>query len=140
MRGIIEVHQSLTLKKGVHMKIATKTLVSLLIVTALTLSSSGLASATGGDGTRRETRIERITRRHDRKLELTANILGISTEQLREELKTSTFDQVLKKHGFKTREDFGTALAGKTKDELKKRGWSEEKIQKVVDHRLARMH
>ncbi len=122
------------------MKIATKTLVSLLIVTVLTLSSSGLASATGGDGTRRESHIERITRRHDRKHELTANLLGISTGQLHEELKTSTFDQVLKKHGFKTREDFSIALTGKIKDELKKRGWSDEKIQKVVDHRLARLN
>lgn len=121
------------------MKIATKTLVSLLIVTVLTISSSSFASASSGDGMRRESRIERVTRRHDRKLELTADILGITTEQLREELKTSTFDQVLKKHGFKTKEDFRTALAGKIKDELKKRGWSDEKIQKVVDSRLARM-
>lgn len=122
------------------MKIATKTLVSLLIITALTLSSSGLASATGGDGVRRESRLEKITRRHDRKLELTADLLGISTQQLRAELKNSSFDQVLKKHGFKTREDFRTAMSGKIKDELKKRGWSDEKIQKTVDHRLARMN
>lgn len=122
------------------MKIATKTLVSLLIVTALTLSSSGFASADRGDGMRRESRIERITRRHDRKLELRADILGITTAQLREELKTANFDQVLKKHGFKNRQAFRTALAGKIKDELKKRGWSDEKIQKVVDSRLARMH
>lgn len=122
------------------MKIATKTLVSLLIITALTISSSSFASATSGNGMRRESRIERITRKHDRKLELTADILGISSEQLKEELKVSSFDQVLKKHGFKTREDFRTALSGKIKDELKKRGWSDEKIQKVVDHRLARMH
>lgn len=122
------------------MKIATKTLVSLLIVTVLTISSSGFASATNGDGMRRESRIERITRRHDRKLELTADILGITNKQLREELKTSSFDQVLKKHGFKTREDFRTALAGKVKDELKKRGWSDEKIQRVVESRLARMN
>lgn len=121
------------------MKIATKTLVSLLIVTALTLSSSGLASADRGDGTRRESRIERITRRHDRKLELMADILGITTQQLRQELKTADFDQVLKKHGFKDRQAFRTALAGKIKDELKKRGWSDEKIQRTVDHRLARM-
>lgn len=122
------------------MKIATKTLVSLLIITALTISSSSFASATSGSGMRRESRIERITRKHDRKLELTADILGIANEQLKEELKVSSFDQVLKKHGFKTREDFRTALSGKIKDELKKRGWSDEKIQKTVDHRLARLH
>lgn len=122
------------------MKIATKTLVSLLIVTALTLGNSSFASATSGSGSRSESRIEKVTRRHDRKLELHASILGISTEQLREELKTSDFDQVLKKHGFKTREDFRTAMAGKIKDELKNRGWSDEKIQKVIDSRLARMN
>ena len=122
------------------MKIATKTLVSLLIVTALTLGSSSFAGATSGPGLRSESRIERVTRRHDRKLELHASILGISTDQLREELKTSDFDQVLKKHGFKTREDFRTAMAGKIKDELKNRGWSDEKIQKIINSRLARMN
>lgn len=121
------------------MKIATKTLVSLLIVTVLTLSNTGFVYASS-DTKHKESRIDRITRRHDRKLELRASILGISTEQLREELKVSTFDQVLKKHGFKTRESFRTALAGKIKDELKKRGWSDGKIQKVVHSRLARMN
>lgn len=120
------------------MKIATKTLVSLLIVTALTLSSSNIASA-AGSGPRQETKIEKVTRRHDRKLELRASILGISTDQLKEELKTSTFDQVLKKHGFKNRQAFRLAMAGKIKDELKKRGWSDTKIQKVVNSRLDRM-
>ncbi|MDO8336005.1 MAG: hypothetical protein Q7T74_04485 [Candidatus Saccharibacteria bacterium] len=122
------------------MKIATKTLVSLLIVTVLTIGNSSFTSATSGSGSRSESRIERVTRRHDRKLELRASVLGISTDQLREELKTSDFDQVLKKHGFKTREDFRTAMAGKIKDELKNRGWSDEKIQKVIDSRLARMN
>jgi hypothetical protein len=76
------------------MKIATKTLVSLLIVTVLTVSSSSFASATNGSGNRKESQIERITRRHDRKQELTADLLGISTKQLKEELKTSNFVQV----------------------------------------------
>lgn len=120
------------------MKIATKTLVSLLIVTALTLSSSNITSATGS-GSRQSSSIERTTRRHDRKLELRASILGVSTDQLKEELKTSSTDQVLKKHGFKNRQAFRLAMAGKIKDELKKRGWSDSKIQKVVDSRLARM-
>jgi hypothetical protein len=82
----------------------------------------------------------RITKKHDRKLELQAEILGISTEQLREELKTSTFDQVLKKHGFADRDAFRTAMIGKIKDELKKRGWSDEKMQRVVEKRLKRLY
>jgi hypothetical protein len=54
-------------------------------------------------------------------------------------LKTNTFDQVLKKHGFNTREDFRVAVTGKLKDELKKRGWSDEKIQKMLEKRMKRL-
>lgn len=121
------------------MKIATKTLTSLLIITVLTLSTSSLANATSNTGSRFEHRIERITKRHDRKMELQASILGTTPVELKEELKTNNLDQVLKKHGFKTREDFRVAVAGKLKDELKKRGWSEEKIQKLLDKKMAKL-
>ena len=106
----------------------------------LTLSSSTLVRATSDfTGSRIEHRIERITKRHDRKMELAASILGITPAELKEELKINTFDQVLKKHGFKSREDFRLAMAGKLKDELKKRGWSDEKIQKLIDKRMSRL-
>lgn len=121
------------------MKLATKTLTSLLIITVLTLSSTALANATSGNDGRLEHRIERITKHHDRKMELQASILGITSTQLKEELKTNTFDQILKKHGFKTREAFRIAVAGKLKDELKRRGWSEEKIQKMIDKKMAKL-
>lgn len=123
------------------MKIATKTLTSLLIITMITLSSASVVGAVSDShrGHRRESRFERLTHRHDRKMELRASILGVTPRQLKEELESHSFDQVLKKHGFKTRKDFRTAVAGKLKDELKKRGWSEEKIQKVVQKRLHRL-
>lgn len=121
------------------MKIATKTLTSLLIITMLTLSTSGLAAATNNTGSRIEHRLERITKRHDRKMELHASVLGITPVALKEELKVSSLDQVLKKHGFKTREDFRVALSGKLKDELKKRGLSEEKIQRLVSKKMTKL-
>ena len=122
------------------MKIATKTLTSLLIITIISLSATTMAAAASAtSGQKAESRIERITRHHDRKMELQASVLGITPAELKEELKTSTFDQVLKKHGFKTREDFRVAIAGKLKDELKKRGWSDEKIQKLLDKKLAKL-
>ncbi len=121
------------------MKIATKTLTTLLIVTMLTISTSGLVTATSNMGQRAEHRLERITRHHDRKLELQASVLGVTPVALKEELKTSSLDQVLKKCGFKTREDFRLAVVGKLKDELKKRGWSDEKIQKVVNKKLLKL-
>lgn len=125
------------------MKVATKTLTSLLIITVLTLSSTTLVTATSNIGQnmghKAEHRFERITKRHDRKMELHASVLGVSPLELKEELKSGTLDQVLKKHGFKTREDFRLAVAGKLKDELKKRGWSEEKIQKLLDKKLSKI-
>lgn len=121
------------------MKIATKTLTSLLIITVLTLSSSTLVNATSSTGSKIEHRIERITKRHDRKMELHASVLGVTPAELKEELKTGTLDQVLKKHGFKNREDFRLAAAGKLKDELKKRGWSDEKIQKLLDKKISKL-
>lgn len=125
------------------MKIATKTLTSLFIVTVLTLSTSPLANATNNVGQRvgkrAEHQLERITKHHDRKMELQASVLGITPIELKEELKTSTLDKVLKNHGFKSREDFRVAIAGKMKDELKKRGISEEKIQKMLEKKLAKL-
>ncbi len=121
------------------MKIATKTLTSLLIITMLTLSTSSLAAATSNTGSRIENRLERITKHHDRKMELQASVLGITPVALKEELKVSSFDQVLKKHGFKAREDFRVALSGKLKDELKKRGLSEEKIQRLLSKKMAKL-
>ena len=126
------------------MKIATKTLTSLLIITIMTLSTASMAGASsvsnsGGNDPKRESRFQRLTQRHDRKMELRASVLEITPEALKEELKTANFDQVLKRHGFKTREAFGVAVTGKLKDELHKRGWSDDKIQKVVEKRLNRL-
>jgi hypothetical protein len=121
------------------MKIATKTLTSLLIITMLALSTSGLATATSNSGSRAEHRLERITKHHDRKMELQASVLGVTPAELKEELKHSTLDKILKKHGFKCREDFRVAVAGKVKDELKKRGVSEEKIQRMIDKKTAKL-
>lgn len=122
------------------MKIATKTLVALLIVTVMTLSSNSFVSAMSDTARRSEHRLMKVTKKHDRKLELQAEILGISPEQLREELKTADFDQILKKYGFKDREAYRTAMIGKIKDELKKRGWSDEKMQRVVEKRMIRLY
>ncbi len=105
----------------------------------LTLSTSSIAAATNNTGSRIEHRLERITKRHDRKMELQASVLGITPVALKEELKVSSFDQVLKKHGFKTREDFRVALSGKLKDELKKRGLSEEKIQRLLSKKMSKL-
>ncbi|HEX6258461.1 MAG TPA: hypothetical protein VFZ48_03205 [Candidatus Saccharimonadales bacterium] len=122
------------------MKIATKTLATLLIVTVLSISTISGVSALqpGTDSKKNNFRLERL-QRHDRKFELRASVLGLTGNELKQELKQRTFDQVLKRHGFKDREAFQKALAGKLKDELKRRGWSERKIQRFLDRRAARL-
>jgi len=86
-----------------------------------------------------ERKLERIYKRHDRKMELRASVLGMEADELRDQLKGRTFASILKAHGFKDREAFNTALAGKLKDELHKRGWSDEKIEKLLQKRVSRM-
>ena len=121
------------------MKIATKALATLLIVTVMTMgvgaSTSAMSATDRGGGLK----LERLQQHHDRKLELRASILGITTDELRDELKERSFDKVLKKHGFKSREAFHKAMAGKLKDELMRRGWSEKKIERYVEKRMNRL-
>ena len=125
------------------MKIATKSLAVLLIVTMLTLSSGSHASAkpsrSGSLVPRNINRLQRIQNRHDKKHELRASVLGISPDELKQELKNHNFDQILKRHGFKTRLDFQKAVVGKLKDELKRRGWSDRKIDKFLQKRSHRL-
>jgi hypothetical protein len=121
------------------MKIATKTLATLMLIVMLTISSTSLALAAPveekSDG-RSDKKLERIYRRHDRKMELRASVLGTSADQLREELKNRSFDGVIKQYGFRDRQSFHTALIGKLKDELRHRGWSDQKIEKLVQKKL----
>ncbi len=121
------------------MKIATKALLTLLIVSALAMASGNVALASTDSSVRRSNKLERLQRHHDRKLELRASILGITPEQLKQELKDSSFEKVLKKHGFKDKAAFEVALNGKVKDELKRRGWSENKLNKLLQKRADRL-
>lgn len=121
------------------MKIATKTLATLMLVVMLTVSSTSLALAAPTEektAQRADKKLQRIYRHHDRKMELRASVLGMTADQLREELKVKSLDSILKQHGFKDRQSFHTALAGKLKDELRHRGWSDQKIDKLLQKKL----
>lgn len=125
------------------MKIATKTLATVMLIVMLTISTTSMALAAPVEdktAQRGEKKLEWIYRHHDRKMELRASVLGITADQLREELKVRDFDGVLKQHGFKDRQSFHTALVGKLKDELRHRGWSDQKIDKLLQKKLERIH
>lgn len=123
------------------MNIATKTLATIMLVAILTLSASGVSAMTPGtqmNKHRESKQLERLYKHHDRKMELRASVLGISADDLRSKLKDQTFDQVIKHAGFKDKASFHTALVGKMKEELRKRGWDDQKIQAFMQKRLAR--
>ena len=125
------------------MKIATKTLATVMLIAMLTISTTSMALAAPPEentAQRGEKKLQRIYRHHDRKMELRASVLGINADQLREELKVRDFDAVLKQHGFKDRQSFHTALVGKLKDELRHRGWSDQKIDKLLQKKLDKIH
>ena len=138
----MKVHRSTNQNMGDRtMKIATNTLATLVLIGIISLSPVNVVAlgATTKDDKINMKRLERLYQRHDRKLELRASVLGISPSELREQLKEKSLDSVVKKHGFRDRAAYYVALTGKLKDELRKRGWSERKLEVLVQKRLARL-
>lgn len=101
-------------------QLSTKTLESLLVATMKVTSGTQAKAAMK--------HLDRALRRHDRKGELRAGILGIGVAEFRELQKKSHFDEIIKHGGFKERQDFCLALIGKLRSELLYRGWSRQRI------------
>lgn len=125
------------------MTIATKTLATILLVTMLAVSTAGASSMRGSNRKRAvrkqdSRQLERLYRHHDRKLELRASVLGVSADELRKRLKEQSFEKVIRQAGFRDISAFYVALIGKTKDELRKRGWNERRVRDYVAKRLSR--
>lgn len=110
-------------------QLSTKTLGSLLVVSI---------RATRDTQARKAMRqLDRALRRHDRKCELRAGILGITPILFKEMQKKQGFDEIIKKYGFKDPKDFYTALFGKLKNELLYRGWSRQRIDEILNGKVA---
>lgn len=122
-------------------KVTSNTLATLVLIGMISLSSinvSALANNKAESGAHLK-RLERVYQHHDRKHELRASVLGISAEELRAQLKEKNLGRIVKKHGFKNELSFYTAVTGKLKDELRRRGWSERKLEEHVQKRIARL-
>lgn len=123
------------------MKIATNTLVVLLVVTLITFAPMGITFANNQQSNDKGSkRLEKIYRRHDKKMEIQASVLGVSPDYLRAELRQQPFLNIIKKHGFKDMGAFQKALVGKLRDELRHRGWTDRKINDYVAKRVERLH
>ncbi len=100
--------------------LSTKTIGSLLSAASSVIGTVGRVSD--------DKHFDRILRRHDRKGELRAAILGMKPEEFRQKVRGSSFEQIIRRHGFKGFDDFLLALIGKLREELLHRGWSRQKI------------
>jgi len=118
------------------MQISTKTLTSLLLMTTAAMKPGGSRLQKGW---RKKSRFERLLQRHDRKGELRAEVLGTSPEDFRFLQKQFTFDEVVRRHGFLNEQAFHTALIGKIRSELRRRGWSGHRIDSYVVSRSDRV-
>lgn len=120
----------------VGMKISTKTVATLLLVTAVPGISEKLP---GTKRRRRESQFDRLLQRHDRKGELRAEVLGIDRRTFRELQKRLTIEAIGRQRGFRSVRDFRVALMGRLKNELHQRGWSSGRIEQYVLTRSTRV-
>jgi hypothetical protein len=122
------------------MKISTKTVASLLLVTAVAAAVPGVTDKLPGRKRfRHGSQFDRLLQRHDRKGELRAEVLGMDVRTFREKMRHKTLEEVAKQRGFKTVREFRIALLGKLKHELRLRGWSLKKIEQYVLRRSTRV-
>lgn len=120
------------------MKLSTKTVASLLVVTAVAAAVPGL-SQVAISKKRRESLFDKLLSRHDRKGELRAEILGISPHEFKQMGKAMTFEGVIQACGLYSKRDFRLALMGRLRNELLQRGWTRSRIDSYVMMRAPRM-
>jgi hypothetical protein len=122
------------------MRISTKTLTSLLLVTAVAIAMPGISRRLPGSRRRPESQFDRLLQHHDRKGELRAEILGISPVAFKNLQKQMPFDEVIRRSGFRNIRAFRLALFGKLKGELRQRGWTSHRIDQFVAVRSSRLN
>lgn len=120
------------------MKLSTKTVASLLVVTAVAAAAPGLSQITIPKK-RRESQFDKLLATHDRKGELRAEILGLSPHEFKQLIKQMSFDEVIQTCGLYSKRDFRIALLGKLRNELLQRGWSRTRIDAYILMRAPRM-
>lgn len=120
------------------MRISTKTLASLLILTAVSAARPRLGSKEKVQA-KRQAQFDRILQRHDRKGELRAEVLGMHPLELRDIQKRVSFAEIARRKGFLDERAFRTALYGKLKNELHNRGWTTRRIEQYVIARSGRL-
>lgn len=121
------------------MRISTKTLATLLVVTAVAAAVPGI-SRIPGSKRRHESQFDRLLQHHDRKGELRSSVLGLEPIEFRSLQSRMSFDEIARSKGFATQRAFRIALMGKIKEELHLRGWKSGRIEEYMSTRSGRMN
>jgi len=122
------------------MRISTKTLTSLLLVTAVAAAMPGISRRLPGSKRRVGSQFDRLLQHHDRKGELRAEVLGISPVVFKSLQKRMTLEEIVRRSGFSNVRAFRLALLGKLKGELHGRGWTTHRIEQYVAVRSSRLN
>lgn len=117
------------------MKLTTKSLLSALVAATVNAAPSAYRIVPQ----RRERRYERILEKHDRKGELRSSILGISSLEFRFQERRRSLAEIARSHGFQDERAFYRALIAKIREELYRRGWTIQRIQRFESMQLQRL-
>ncbi len=120
------------------MKLSTKTVASLLVVTTVAAAVPGLSQITIPKK-RRESQFDKLLQRHDRKCEIRAELLGMTPYEFKQLSKTKAFEEIIVARGLKNKRIFRVALMGYLRNELRQRGWTTSRIDTYVMARSVRM-
>ncbi len=120
------------------MKLSTKTIASLLVVTAVASAVPGVSRLVSPKK-RRKSQFDTLLARHDRKGELRAEILGIDGPTFRLMSRTMSFESIVRECGIGSTRAFRLALFGRLRDELLRRGWSRARIDSYILARSTRI-
>lgn len=119
------------------MKIPTKTLASLLLMTSLSVATASARGSRRKEGY--DSRYDRLLQRHDRKGELRSAVLGISLAEFRLLERQLGPEAALRARGFTTIVNYRMALLGKIRHELRQQGWTSQRIDRHVELRISRV-
>lgn len=117
-------------------RLSTKTIATLLVATAAAIPAPGI-STVFDPRKNRQSQFDRLLQRHDRKGDIRADILGITSYDFKKMSRQMTFDEIIRSQGM-TKRIFRIALLGALRNELRQRGWTATKIDEYVRMRSPR--
>lgn len=116
-------------------KLAVTTLATTAVVGSVLVGGSLVSAQTDeavdaeGDASARE-----FGKRGEKRLEVASEVLGISADELRDQIEASSFEDVLADYGYEDRDAFFEATIPVLEERLAEKGLSEEEITEKIEN------